>query len=57
MQLGVMSSLGLDAMFLPAVMTPISVLGLTAAVTVWLAFLPPRAYVRRFAPERQAQPA
>ena len=44
-----MAEVGLHAMFRPRVMTPISVLGLVAALTVWLAFLPPRAYVRRFA--------
>lgn len=44
-----LAELGLHAMFRPLVMTPISVLGLTAALTVWLAFLPPRAYARRFA--------
>lgn len=49
-QLGVMASLGLDAVFRPSVMTPISALGLVAAITVWLTFLPPRAYVQRFAP-------
>jgi hypothetical protein len=48
LQLSVMASLGLDAMFLPLVMTPISALGLVAAITVWLTFLPPRAYRQRF---------